>query len=585
MDAAITGILKGDEPETLPFSWRSIPELVRSTSDIFVKAFGAQGFPEQRVRLEPAKDVEERQPDNLSPAYEYWQLESTNKDNDAQALAASMKQFLADPENTICDTKTNAKRLSRGGDIAILCRTNDVCVSVVEALEQQGIQVALPRPGLLKSPEVILVLAGIRLIIDPRDSLARAEIARLLDKPSDHNQWLHKALSKPYGQGFDLELFDRLDEARENLNLAGPLQVLDTAMGVIEVRKHCLVWGDSKMRLANLDSLRALCVSYVDHCQNEGRGASQAGMLVYLDKLENDTRAVVRDEDTVQILTWHRAKGLEWPVTVLFQLDKVFPALPLGVNAIGDSDFQLEDPLADRWLRYWPNPYGNFTTGAPFHERLVTNPATLVKAEQESRQELRLLYVGWTRARDKVVLAGRNGSLQKGILRLLVDDNNNHLLETPEEGKAVWAGREIDIVMRHNKPADPLVKNIKAGTGYKPGKPKEYPPAFLAASAIPGQGTIREIADLGERLPLSGNPDVRLLGEAIHTFLGADDHKKNSSERLAMAEGVLLCRGRSGRSGQERVGPRQHTINIVKSFKKHLLNRLRLTFSTPKTKL
>jgi predicted secreted hydrolase len=93
---------------------------VRSTSDIFVKAFGAQGFPEQRVRLEPAKDVEEKRPDNLSPTYEYWQLESTNKNNDAQALAASMKQFLADPENTVCDTKTNAKRLSRGGDLAIL---------------------------------------------------------------------------------------------------------------------------------------------------------------------------------------------------------------------------------------------------------------------------------------------------------------------------------------------------------------------------------------------------------------------------------------------------------------------------------
>ncbi|MDD3813131.1 MAG: UvrD-helicase domain-containing protein [Desulfocapsaceae bacterium] len=539
MDAAITGILKGDEPETLRFSWRSRPELVRSTSDIFVKAFASQGLPAKRVHLEPALAVVEKQPEGLGPVYEYWQLESTNKDKDALALAASVKEFLDDPDNTIIDQKTDKKRRARGGDVAILCRENDICVQVVEALEKQGIQAALPRPGLLKSPEAILVMAGIRLIIDPKDSLARAEISRLLDNPTDHNQWLYKALSKPYGQGFDLELFDRLAEARQNLSLAGPLQVLDAAMSVISVREHCLAWGDSKSRLANLDSLRALCVSYVDHCQGEGRGASPAGMLIHLEKLENDTRAVVRDDETVHVLTWHKAKGLEWPVTVLYQLDKVFPALPLGVSVIGESDFQLEDPLADRWLRYWPNPYGNFKTGAPFHERLTASPAALAKAEQEGRQDLRLLYVGWTRARDKVVLAGRAGSLQKGILRLLMDNQNNHLLENPEDGNAVWAGREIDIVMRSNKPADPLEKTIQPSTGYLQGTPKEYPPAFLAASSIVGVGIIGEIEDLGERLPLSGQPDVRMLGEAIHTFLGADNVGYDKLRRLTMAEDVL----------------------------------------------
>jgi len=539
MDAAITGILKGDEPETLAFSWRSRPELVRSTSDLFVKAFASQGFPEKRVRLEPASAVVEKQPEGLGPVYEYWQIESTNKGKDALALAASVKEFLADPENTIIDQKTDKKRRARGGDVAILCRENDVCVQVVEALEQQGIQAALPRPGLLKSPEAILVMAGIRLIIDPEDSLARAEISRLLDNPTDHNQWLDKALSQPKGQGFDLEIFDRLAEARQDLSLAGPLQVLDTAMWVINVREYCLAWGDSKARLANLDSLRALCVGYVDHCQEEGRGASPAGMLVFLKKLESDTRAVVKDDDTVQVLTWHKAKGLEWPVTVLYQLDKVFPALPLRVSVIGESDFQLEDPLADRWIRYWPNPYGNFKTGAPFHERLMESPATLAKVEQEGRQELRLLYVGWTRARDKVVLAGRAGNLQKGILRFLVDDKGNHLLETPEEGRAVWAGRELDIIVRSNKPADPLAKTVQAGTGYKPGKPTEYPPAFLAASSISGLGTIGTIEDLGERLSLSGKPDVRMLGEAIHTFLGADNVGYDKPRRLAMAENIL----------------------------------------------
>ncbi|MCP3891854.1 MAG: UvrD-helicase domain-containing protein, partial [Desulfobulbaceae bacterium] len=128
MDAAITGILKDGEPETLKYSWRSRPELVRSTSDIFMQAFANQGFPEQRVELEPAPPVEEKIAQGLSPIYEYWQLMSKNKKEDAKALANSVRDFLDDPNNTIRDKKTGHKRSAKGGDIAILCRMNDECL-------------------------------------------------------------------------------------------------------------------------------------------------------------------------------------------------------------------------------------------------------------------------------------------------------------------------------------------------------------------------------------------------------------------------------------------------------------------------
>ncbi|HQN07801.1 MAG TPA: UvrD-helicase domain-containing protein, partial [Thermoanaerobaculia bacterium] len=51
MDAAIESLLGGDEPETLPKSWRSRPALVHVASELFVGAFGRQGLPEARVRL------------------------------------------------------------------------------------------------------------------------------------------------------------------------------------------------------------------------------------------------------------------------------------------------------------------------------------------------------------------------------------------------------------------------------------------------------------------------------------------------------------------------------------------------------
>jgi len=537
MDAAITEILKGDEPRTLEESWRSRPELVGSTSDIFVKAFAGQGYPEGRVRLKPAINQE---PGGLSSIYEYWQLDSKNVSNDAKALAGIVKDFLAEAKNFIRDPQTKDKRHVKGGDVAILCRNNDVCINVAEGLEQQGVKAVLPRNGLLSCPEVIIVLAALRFLIDRKDSLAKAELARILDNPDQHNEWLSKAISSPWAKGFDLKIFSDLDEIREAFQFSGPLELLDQAIIVTEVRTLCLQWGNSRSRLANLDVLRIHCSKYIDECQAEGRGSSPAGFISHLEELENDTQAVVSNQDTVSVLTWHRGKGLEWPVTVLFQLDKVYKGKAIGANVVSESQFDLKNPLSDRWIRYWPYPYGRLGNGAPFHDRLGVNPATIEAEEREVRQELRLLYVGWTRARDKVVFAGRSGFLNNGILRLLVDEEGNHLLKEPVKGSAIWADRIVDVALRFGAPQEPVTMDNVPGTGYIAAGVKDFPAATIPASSIQMNFVGNKPEELGDRLTVNGNPDSQFFGEAIHTFFAADyDMKIPRKKRLSMAEDIL----------------------------------------------
>ncbi|MEA3333319.1 MAG: PD-(D/E)XK nuclease family protein, partial [Pseudomonadota bacterium] len=185
--------------------------------------------------------------------------------------------------------------------------------------------------------------------------------------------------------------------------------------------------------------------------------------------------------------------------------------------------------------------YGNFKTGAPFHKRLADHSATQIRADKEQRQELRLLYVGWTRARDKVVLAGRAGFLGKGILRLLVDNKGKHLLNSPHKQEADWAGRKVDILTRTAGPAAPRVKKIQPGIGYKPGKIKDYPSAFQAASSLlsVAQAGVFAGKTIAKRIALSGTPDMQALGEAVHTFLGADDYQKEKAQRLVMVDAIL----------------------------------------------
>ena len=51
---------------------------------------------------------------------------------------------------------------------------------------------------------------------------------------------------------------------------------------------------------------------------------------------------------------------------------------------------------------------------------------------------------------------------------------------------------------------------------------------------------------MGPRLPLKGNPDIEILGEALHNIFAADLIDPNHAGRGAMATGVLESHGLSG---------------------------------------
>ncbi len=548
MDAAIDAIVEdaGEGAyDTLPFSWRSRAELVRLTSELFAPAFEGHGIPSERVRLEPAPDIA-KLPDDLGPVVEGWQLVAKNKGDDAAALAEAVRALLADGSVRVRDVTTDKVRGVEAGDIAVLCRKNDDCALVTRALERAGIRGVRPRAGLMKTPEARLVRAALQLWVEPRQPLASAEMGRLLVLPGEADKWLTAVIDAPGKAYVTLPEVERLAAARDELPLAGPLAAFDAAIEAAGVREACLRWGRSPQRLANLDALRADAHRYVGRCVTDGEAATVAGLLACLQELaggEADEQATLSRENAVTVSTLHGAKGLEWPVTVLHQIDVTRPPSAFGVRVATDRDaFDFSDPLGGRWIRYWPDPYepgsGNYKGDTALHERVRGGPEHAHAERQHTREILRLLYVGWTRARDRLVLAGRRGKIVGSTLKLLKDATGNVLITEPA-GTCTWAGRAVSVQIREAAPADPTSGVAEAGSGYDASGPREFPPASADISKLPGRGSLGEVEVLGRPPRLQLPVDPVALGSAVHAFLAGDRPGLDPGERLAMAAAVL----------------------------------------------
>jgi ATP-dependent exoDNAse (exonuclease V) beta subunit len=557
MNAAIDGILGGRKPRSLEKSWRSRPELVRVTSEVFARAFPRHDIPAERVRLEAAKPETAA---GLGVTVERWypRAAGRKKEDKTAALAAGIKELLADESVRVRDGRTGEARRAEARDVAVLCRTNKTAASIADGLAASGIKSAAARTGLMKTPEARLTLAGIRLWADPDDGLSAAEMARILDRPDDPDAWLAKLLRGPGRGAFgDVEAVRRIREVPvEERRGLGVLAAYDRIGEILGLRDLCRRWGSAGERLANLNVLRSYAVRYVKRAAEEGAGTALVGLATFLDEMddgESDERAFSPGADAVIVSTWHRAKGLEWPIVVLYDLDWTWKRLVPGIHVASERErIELDDPLGERWIRYWPQPYHPGTKTA-YHEKMEGHEAIEAAADVERRESLRLLYVGWTRARDRVVLAAGEGKLGEGMLGELresegaggggrggaapaamagsredksrerkkrgrggeveraggADGEGRALLSEPEVdaaggavGRAVWAGVKIDVRMRYPEAAE-------TDTPVVP----EAEPTFVAAGPNEGLAPAKVRPNLEAMSWTAGEPEI--LGPPI----------------------------------------------------------------------
>ncbi|MCC6622975.1 MAG: UvrD-helicase domain-containing protein [Deltaproteobacteria bacterium] len=574
---ALTGEARsrGAAAAPLDVNFRSRGVLVELCSELFARAFATIGLAASEVRV-TASPARREDPPALAALEPLGIVVAERDEAVAETVAGVVTRMLAAPGATpVVDRASGEVRPVRPGDVAILVRTNDQAEEMTWALTRAGIATSARRAGLMATLEARLVRAGLRLLVTRGDPHAEAELEALAgwrgfgaEPEAGRRAWFEARLGwqrrAPEGAPSDMpERFTRaLDRVRRELPALSVVGAVERMYEALDVPGWVEGFADPTQAVANLDALRGLARTYEDQAVQAGRGATLSGLLRAMDEAAwergaRDEQAATAADRAVQVVTYHKAKGLEWPVVILASLDSDARRTPFELWAESETQPTLADPLAGRWLRYWPWPYAAMRSGR-LREEVVASATGRAVDERERRERLRLMYVGFTRARDHLVLAvkrSKTGYATGWIDEVLLDEAGTSLVALPSEqgGTATIAGRTQAVrwwsavaegEAEPEAPASAQRSRFVRGPGRGPRVPKWVAPSHLEVELDGADALVLgRIETLGEPLALRprSEDDTTAAGLAMHAFLASDDPTLGEAVRLERAREWLAA--------------------------------------------
>lgn len=531
-------------------NWRSRRGLVDFFNDAFAPTFQAHGLPSKATRI---AHVERKDLSGQQTPLNVWRAVNGGGSTYVGSLVTGVLDALARSGDWKVADGKEARPLAPG-DVAILCRSNPACLSIADALARSGLNVAIEREGLFGTLECRLALAALRWCADRRDGVALAEMAHLFGSGDGQPAWFEASLEE--GGFARVEALVPIAESLEDVAEGGrhktPLEFLDAVLGAGGVSNAVLRWGDVDDRLLNLEALRGVAAGYEEERRRVRAPATVSDLCAWLARQEAK-RPASQAKDAVTVMTYHGSKGLEWPLVILTDLDSEPKGDAFGVQIASDvptSAIDWRDPLAGRWIRFWPWPLGKQAKDVSFDATAANSPEGLEAARAERAERARLLYVGATRARDYLVLAARKVVTKKEQrietewLDELRADGGGPVMVVPATDVSTVRVNGVDHPVRVAEfyaSADGVATAPSVAFGGSINTPTTHLPLRLRPSDAgrDDEATIVEEIDLGWRMPFSGASDMASVGEAVHRFLAADDPSRHDSWRVALASRLL----------------------------------------------
>lgn len=331
-------------------------------------------------------------------------------------LVASRIRALLDEGFPVLDKETGALRPVTPGDIVILLRSPGPRAQVfIAALEQAGLTAsAEERGGLLGTAEVGTMVSLLAVIDNPRQDVDLIGVLRsplfgfteqeLADiRLTDRRISFYDALVASRGQFDKVELFlQQLDDLRtfacdqpvyrllwEIYDRTGALGLYGALPNGAQRQSNLLAFFE-RARAFESQGYRGLFafVRLLRGMQETGEDFQTVGAEV--------TGGAVR------ILSIHKSKGLEFPVVIVAGCAGQF------------NEIDLREPVLVHKELGFGSKCRDLERGVQYDTVERTAVAVQQRREMVS-EELRVLYVALTRAREKLIITAASGTLEKSL--------------------------------------------------------------------------------------------------------------------------------------------------------------------------
>lgn len=356
---------------------------------------------------------------------------------EARFVARKIKELI-DDKYQIIDKKIGRRDIQYK-DIAILLRTSS---GVANVYEKEISELEIPvysdsSSQYLQSVEIETIMSLLRIINNPMQDIPlvtvmRSPIGNFTDnelieiRMADRNSSFYEALLKS-----DLEkahrflaLLKELREDEEYMTLDEWIWNIYTKTGYMN---YVNLMPNGALRVSNLRMLFERAKQY-----EEASFKGLYNFINFIDKIkfnQEDLKAakiIGENENVVRIMTIHKSKGLEFPVVILAGVGKQFNFRDLNGKILLDQDLGMGPQYidSDRYIEF----------------KTLAKKALAIKAKNEAiSEEMRILYVALTRAKEKLIIVGRQKDVNKKMSekqKLLeiystIDDNkiNPYLLQ------------------------------------------------------------------------------------------------------------------------------------------------------------
>ncbi|MGN0131327.1 MAG: helicase-exonuclease AddAB subunit AddA [Lachnospiraceae bacterium] len=366
--------------------------------------------------------------------------------NEAEALmiAGRIKELLQN--GRVTDKETGELRPVTYEDIVILVRsTTGLMESIQEVFKKEGIPVSVPsRTGYFSALEVQTMLQLLEVLVNPgRDIPLAAVLKSPLYGFTDEElaQISMTQLSGEEGGSFYEKLklsetektgrfLEELEKYRETAKTETVHDLLYRIIREHRYLEYVAALPGGGIRRANVEMLLEKAVDY-EKLQMHGL----FGFLQYMKQLEKYEvdygEGMDENGDCVRLMTIHKSKGLEFPICFVAGLSKRFNRRDLSGALLLHTDMGIGMEYRDAKIR---------VKRKTLKQKIV---AEQMKTE-ELGEELRVLYVALTRAREKLILTGVSDNFADALAECRNLNAGQYLAE-PSERKV-----EPELILESN---------------------------------------------------------------------------------------------------------------------------------------